>query len=148
MIASRHALTPDLVEAVCVVESSGLTNAYRFEPLFWRRYLEHNPQYDGADPRRVSASYGLMQVMFPTAVDHGMPATEPPEYLFVPIIGLDWGCRILAARMKWANGDLRKAVASYNGGKGGWSESAPQAYADKVLGELAKLQAARLQGKE
>jgi soluble lytic murein transglycosylase-like protein len=144
VIASRHGLTPDLVQAVCLVESSGQTHSYRYEEDFWTRYLARNPQYDGADPARVSASYGLMQVMFPTAVDHGMPVTEPPEYLFVPIIGLDWGCRILAKRLAWANGDLRKALASYNGGKGGWLKPEPQAYADKVLGQLSKLQAARL----
>jgi soluble lytic murein transglycosylase-like protein len=121
VIASRHGLTPDLVQAVCMVESAGKTDAYRF-----------------------SASYGLMQVMFTTAVEHGMAPTEPPEYLFVPIIGLDWGCRILAKRIAWAKGDLRKALASYNGGKGNWTAAAPQRYADKVLAELSKLQADRL----
>jgi soluble lytic murein transglycosylase-like protein len=144
VIASRHGLTPDLVQAVCMVESAGKTDAYRFEPDFWATYIQNNPKYDGANPARVSASYGLMQVMFTTAVEHGMAPTEPPEYLFVPIIGLDWGCRILAKRIAWAKGDLRKALASYNGGKGNWTAAAPQRYADKVLAELSKLQADRL----
>lgn len=148
LIAQRHALTPDLVHAVCLVESSGLTNAYRPEPSFWDRYLKGKREWDGANPARVSASYGLMQVMFPVAVEHGMARTEPPEYLFVPLIGLDYGCRVLAKRLEWARGDLRAAVASYNGGKGG---NAPgggplrnAAYADKVFAQLARLQATRL----
>lgn len=146
-IAIRHDLSPDLVQAVCLIESSGQTHAYRAEPAFWDRYLKGKPEWDGANPARVSASYGLMQVMFPTAVDHGMGRTEPPEYLFVPLIGLEWGCRVLADRLEWARGDVRAALASYNGGKGGNAPGGPlrnALYADKVLAKLAALQAARL----
>lgn len=147
LIAGRHALTPDLVQAVCLIESSGQTDAFRPEPAFWDRYLRGKPEWDGANPRRVSASYGLMQVMFPVAVEHGMARTEPPEYLFVPLIGLEYGCRVLAARLEWARGDLRAALASYNGGKGGNAPGGPLrngAYADKVLAKLAALQGPRL----
>ncbi|HEX7769694.1 MAG TPA: transglycosylase SLT domain-containing protein, partial [Dokdonella sp.] len=125
IIANRHALTPDLVQAVCLVESSGLTTAYRPEPAFWERYLKGKPEWDGANPARVSASYGLMQVMFPVAVEHGMARTEPPEYLFVPLIGLDYGCRVLAKRIEWARGDVRAALASYNGGQVGNAPGGP-----------------------
>ena len=147
IMADRHGLTPDLVQAVCLVESSGQTHAYRLEPAFWDRYLKGKQEWDGANPERVSASYGLMQVMFPTAVEHGMARTEPPEYLFVPLIGLDYGCRVLAKRLEWANGDLRAALASYNGGKLGNAPGGPlrnAAYADKVLAKLATLQSQRL----
>ncbi|MFN5313520.1 MAG: hypothetical protein ACK5FF_03605, partial [Planctomyces sp.] len=70
-MAQRHGLPVDLVTAVVWAESSGLTHAYRYEPAFWRRYLEDKPEWDGANPARVSASYGLMQVMFPVAVEFG-----------------------------------------------------------------------------
>jgi soluble lytic murein transglycosylase-like protein len=147
LMAARHGLSADLVQAVCLIESSGRTHAYRPEPAFWDRYLKGKPEWDGANPARVSASYGLMQVMFPVAVEHGMARTEPPEYLFVPLIGLDYGCRVLAARLEWARGDLRAALASYNGGKGGNTPGGVLrngVYADKVLAQLATVQAARL----
>ena len=148
VLSHRHGLTPDLVEAVCLIESSGKTHAYRFEPAFYDRYLKGKREWDGANPERVSASYGLMQVMFPVAVEHGMARTEPPEYLFVPTIGLDYGCRVLAKRLEWSRGDLRSALASYNGGKSGNSPGSLKlrngAYADKVLAQLAKLQGTRL----
>ena len=134
-MAQRHGLPVDLVTAVVLTESSGQTHAYRHEPAFWRRYLEGKPEWDGANPARVSASYGLMQVMFPVAVEFGYARHDPPEYLFVPLIGLDYGCKVLRERMDWAKGDVRAALASYNGGKGG---NAPggllrnAAYADKV----------------
>lgn len=145
MMAQRHALDPDLVQAVVMVESSGLTHAYRYEQGFWDRYMKDKPEWDGANPARVSASYGLMQVMFPVAVEHGMARTEPPEYLFVPLIGLDYGCRVLARRLHhWAQGDVRAALASYNGGK--TKDNAPgvqpkrnEGYVMKVIDELRRV---------
>lgn len=141
LMAERHGLDPDLVHAICLVESAGRTHAYRAEPQFWDRYLRDNPAYDGANPARVSASYGLMQVMYPTAVDHGYPITDPPEYLFVPLIGLEWGCRVLDGCLRWARHDVPAALAAYNGGKTrdnapGVSPKRNQAYVDKVLRHL------------
>lgn len=144
--ADRYDLPPDLVTAVVAIESAGRTDAFRVEPAFWDRYLAGKPEWDGANPRRVSASYGLMQVMFPVAVEFGFPRTDPPEYLFVPTIGLDYGCKVLRERMDWARGDVRAALASYNGGKGGNRPGGVlrnAGYADKVLLRLGKLQATR-----
>lgn len=148
VVAERHGLSADLVQAVCLTESSGQTHAYRAEPAFWDRYLKGKPEWDGSNPARVSASYGLMQVMFPVAVEHGMARTEPPEYLFVPLIGLTYGCLVLQRRMDWAGGDLRAALASYNGGK--TRDNAPgvepkrnENYVNKVMAKLAHLQGQR-----
>jgi soluble lytic murein transglycosylase-like protein len=115
--ASRYGLDPDLVEAIVRVESSGLTHAYRYEDGFYRRYLADNPAYDGANPRRVSSSYGLMQVMYPTAKEE-LGFTDSPEHLFVPTVGLDAGCAYLARLRKRTGGDLDRAIAAYNGGIG------------------------------
>ncbi len=118
LMAERHDLDPQLVEAVVFTESGGKTHAFRYEPGFWDRYLRDKPEWDGANPLRVSASYGLMQVMFPVAIEYaGMQRTEPPEYLFVPLIGLEAGCKVLRERLAWAKGDVESALAAYNGGK-------------------------------
>lgn len=124
--AGKHGLDPLLVEAVVLQESSGNTDAFRFEPDFWNRYLKLLPAYDGANPRRVSASYGLMQIMFRVAVERGFDPALPPETLFVPETGLEYGCRQLAHLRDWARGrnvpDDRLSeciLASYNGGTGG-----------------------------
>jgi soluble lytic murein transglycosylase-like protein len=137
-IASTMGLDPDLVIAVALVESSGRTYAYRYEPAFWRRYLAGRPEWDGANPERVSASYGLMQVMFPVAIEVGYPRADPPEYLFVPTIGLTYGCRKLAETLKWSGGDIPAGLAAYNGGKTqdntpGVHPKRNQTYVDKVL---------------
>lgn len=125
--ALAHGLPARLVEAVVIQESSGDTDAFRYEPAFWRRYLSKLERFKGSNPRRVSSSYGLMQVMFTTAQEAGYSGN--PEGLFVPEVGLDVGCRHLRALIAWAMGDgysaahpsrrLRAALASYNGGRGG-----------------------------
>src|SRR5690348_13739676 len=95
--AAKYALDPDLVEAVVQQESNDWASAFRFEPDFWVRYLQNDPAYAGRNQREVSASYGLMQVMYPTAVDHGF-AGQPWE-LFAPAASLEYGCKHLASLM-------------------------------------------------
>ena len=114
-IAEIHGLDPDMVEAIVRIESSGFTHAYRYEPDFWRRYLADNPDYKDRNPRRVSASYGLMQIMYPTARERGF--SGEPELLFVPVIGLKWGCRHLAWLARLLG--YPRAIGAWNGGVGG-----------------------------
>lgn len=146
-IAEQHRLDPNLVEAVCLVESSGRPTAHRYEPAYWLKYMANNPRWDGAIPERVSASYGLMQVMYPVALELGMPPADPPEYLCVPVYGLQYGCRKLREVLAWAHGDVPAALAAYNGGK--TNDNKPdvtpkrnQAYVDKVLKMLTAVKAA------
>ena len=126
--ATLFNLDPILVEAVVVQESAGNTDAFRFERDFWNRYLKMLSQYKDSNPRRVSSSYGLMQVMFQVAVEEGYDPTLAPELLFVPEIGLKFGCKRLRTLLDWADkgwptldADRRReaALASYNGGRGG-----------------------------
>lgn len=138
--AAAHKLDAALVRAVCMVESSGRTSAYRFEPAFWTRYLADNSAYRDGVPERVSASYGLMQVMHPVACELGY--TGEPEALCVPSVGLDYGCRKLAQVLAWARGDVAAGLAAYNGGM--TRDNAPgrypkrnQLYVDKVKKALS-----------
>jgi soluble lytic murein transglycosylase-like protein len=137
--SAAHGLDPDVVQAVCLTESSGKTHAYRHEPAFWRRYLAPKAEWKTANPDRVSSSYGLMQIMYPVACELGY--ADKPEVLFVPEVGLHWGCRKLAALVKWANGNLDQALAAYNGGQGGNSKPPyrNQIYVGKVKKQLAKV---------
>lgn len=140
--ASRYGLDPHLVEAIVRVESGGLTHAYRFEPEFFRRYLSDDPAYDGANPRRWAASYGLMQVMASTAREE-LDFTDAPESLFVPTIGLDAGCHFFSKLLARVSGDVERAIAAYNGGFGGSRRPfspAVQIYVHRVQTQLAVVQ--------
>lgn len=144
-VAAQYALDPDVVEAVVRVESAGLAHAYRYEPAFFSRYLADDPAYRDRQPYRVSASYGLMQVMFSTAVQHGLPVTSEPEVLFLPVVSLKYGCMHLASLLEWSRGNLDQALAGYNGGKRG-NEHPPYrnaGYVSKVRAALHKIKGER-----
>lgn len=136
-VASVHQLDPDLLEALVLQESGGMADAFRYEPGFFERYLAGNSAYDGAIPRRVSSSYGLTQIMYPTAQTLGYDG--PPEMLFVPLVNLDYGARYLRKLLDRYEGDTRKALAAYNGGPGGVGRPLPQRYAERVLQWLDKV---------
>lgn len=123
--AEKYQLDPLLVEAIVLQESGGNTDAFRFERDLWNRLLKPQKFYNGKNPRRVSSSYGLLQILYCTAIDRGFSKDLPPELLFVPETGLDYGCkhlrviidRIGATYAQATPEQQRLAVlASYNGG--------------------------------
>jgi soluble lytic murein transglycosylase-like protein len=151
--AAAHGLDPDLVQAVVEQESAYKFFAYRFEPAFFTRYLASHVAYASREPLEVSASYGLMQIMFSTAVEQGY--TGDPWGLFAPAVSLEFGCRLLAANVEWARqtytglttiADTKiraSALAAYNGGRGG---NAPDdlldrnhGYADQVIARYLRI---------
>lgn len=123
--AEEHNLDGRLVEAIVRVESSGNADAFRFEPKFWSRYLAKLAEYKGANPRRVSSSYGLMQIMYQVAKERGFEGD--PEELFIPKINLFWGCNHLQFLVEWSRNyttvspakQMEAVVAAWNGGRGG-----------------------------
>lgn len=150
--ANAQGLDPLLVTAIVLQESAANTDAFRHERLFWNRYLKAKPEWKDENPRRVSSSYGLMQVMYPVAVERGMSRAMPPESLFVPALGLSYG----VAQLRWLSdkmdaaypqatpADKRKALlASYNGGFQGPDALRPdnRLYAESVLRHYTRLQA-------
>lgn len=147
-VATKYGLDPLLVAAVCWQESAFQADAFRFEPAFWNRYLKKKKEWAGTNPRRVSSSYGLMQVMFPVAVEDGTELASAPEALFVPEVALGAGCTRLRKLIRWATAlplseadRLVAALAAYNGGRGG--NNAPPfrngRYAREVLAKLSVL---------
>lgn len=138
-IAMQRGLDPDLVEALVIIESGGHADAFRYEPAFWKRYLQGKPEWADCVPRRVSSSYGLCQVMYPVAKELGFSGV--PELLFVPTTNLTWGCLKLSQLLQWANGDEERALCAYNGGKL-QNVKRPfrnQAYAAKVLAQKQRM---------
>jgi soluble lytic murein transglycosylase-like protein len=124
-LAIRAGLDPYLVEGVVWTESRGNADAFRHEPKFWFRYLSKLPEYKDANPRRVASSYGLMQIMYTTALTIGF--VGEPEELFLPTTNIGLGCKQLRKLTDWANqyvdvpadDRLRAMLAAYNGGRGG-----------------------------
>jgi len=119
----KHGQDPNLIAAIILVESSGNPYAIRVEPAFWKRYaVAYHKIIQPSDPARkwlkypdvFACSYGLMQIMYGVAVEHGCKVKFPTE-LLKPDINIEFGCRILARKTK-ATGSIEAGVLAYNGG--------------------------------
>jgi len=91
---------------------------------------------------RISASYGLMQVMYPTALEicHGLELKgkridiKKPEDLYDPALNIFCGARYIKIKMAQYN-DIRDAVSAYNAGKSVWTtHHENRMYVGRVLG--------------
>jgi soluble lytic murein transglycosylase-like protein len=117
-IAADHALDPQLVCAVIEQESAWNPWAVRYEPGFLSRYVA--PLYTAGKLSATEAytramSWGLMQVMGQVAREFGFKDASLAE-LCDPLAGIEFGCRILAARLARAKGDVPAALQAWNGG--------------------------------
>lgn len=117
-LAKRRAaalnLDPAIVCAMCERESSWDPWMIRYEPDFRSRYVAPLHLPPTVEIAR-SVSWGLMQVMGQTARELGY--VEQFAKLCDPPIGLYWGCRDFARKMREAgNNNVEKALLEYNGG--------------------------------
>jgi len=116
-----------LLKALVVIESDMNPRAYRYEPKFWDRYLKDNPLWCDKDPKVVSASYGLTQVMYVVARENGFK--RGAEDLYDPVANIGLGAKILrghhddaiaeGVHIKTGTWPIKIALARYNGGRGG-----------------------------
>ncbi len=125
--ASAHSLWPELVCAVVEQESSWNPWALRYEDAFYTRYVERQlagnlgPQIargaltDATEARARAFSWGLMQVMGQVARERGF-AGPSLAALCDPATGLDFGCRVLAAKLAAAEGNVARSLLLWNGG--------------------------------
>jgi soluble lytic murein transglycosylase-like protein len=117
--ARAHSLWPELVCAVVEQESAWNAWALRYEPAFYARYVE--PQLargtvlDPTEARTRAFSWGLMQVMGQVAREHDFAGASLAE-LCEPATGLAVGCRVLAAKIAAAEGNVARALLLWNGG--------------------------------
>lgn len=132
--AGAHELWPALVCAVVEQESSWNPWALRYEPMFYERYIatrltrrppdSHAPELgaltsaeipnDATESRARAFSWGLMQVMGQVAREHGFTGASLAS-LCDPAVGLEIGCRVFAAKLAAAEGNVTRALLLWNG---------------------------------
>ncbi len=129
--AARHALDAALVCAVVDQESAWDPHAMRYEPGFRSRYVAplHLPP---SEEIARSISWGLMQVMGQVAREHGFTG-KFLSALCEPAAGVESGCRVLAAKLAGADGDLARGLELWNGG-------ANPNYSAQVMARMATYQ--------
>lgn len=108
-----------LVGAICHVESDGISATTRFEPTyrylyFPERYAESLMITSFTEENAQKTSYGLLQLMGGVARELGY--ADYLSRLVEPKLGLEFGCRKLAA-IKQKYGDVKEDIAAaYNHG--------------------------------
>jgi len=164
--AQLHAVDADIVEAMVLVESDGRAWAWNPEPKYrWLWDVRLNRPFRSLTTAEASAkwpppdfptsggdrdqewwgqqaSWGLLQVMGAVARERGFKGLYLPE-LCDPVVNLQLGVKHYAALLRWAAGDVWKAVGAYNGGTGNWDGAAPRKHVAKVQAARAKVRAHR-----
>lgn len=143
--SSQYGLRFTLIQAIMMVETGGNGALYRYEPVFFEKYLKDIPVeiLGGFWPKVVSrdternfraVSWGHMQVMGQTARELGF-SMDSFLYLAEPETGIQYGCAYLRQMLNRFQNEIedpkqleRQAVAAYNGGPG----SPNFKYANKV----------------
>lgn len=128
-VARVHGLDPVLVKAVCDNESSWDQWSVRYEPGFYRKYVESLAGVSATEKTCRATSYGLMQVMGQVAREFGFAGKWLTE-LCDPVVGVQYGCMKLADCVKKTK-SLREALLRYNGG-------GDAGYPDRVLSRMEK----------
>jgi len=146
--ATLFSLDPYILASIIMVESSGNACAIRYE-YKWK-YLYEVHKYSRlvksttlTEEIGQKTSWGYMQVMGSVAREHSFEGWFPE--LCLPDTGIEYGARHFYKFFK-KYGDLKEAIASYNGGSpviilndNGKSVFKNQVYVDKVLDYYGKL---------
>ena len=132
--AEAHALWPELVCAIVEQESAWNPWALRYEPAFYDKYIATSltarpldrqtsglialtsPEIpdDPTESRARAFSWGLMQVMGQVAREHGFTSASLAS-LCDPAVGIEIGCRVFAAKLAAAEGNVTRALLLWNG---------------------------------
>lgn len=134
----KTGLNPRLIAAVIQQESSGNPYAVRYEPEFYKRYIQTKTKQSlgGYWPRLATeeterrfrtSSFGLMQIMGQVAREQNFRGEFLTE-LCDPAVNLDICCAFLAELLE-KRGSVEAALLRYNGG------GAPD-YAKKVFAHM------------
>jgi len=133
--STDHGIPTAVICGIISQESGWATWAMRYEPDFTKRYII--PTYPKSTPTfqvQHGSSWGLMQLMGLVARELGYK--DNILYLLRPEIGIEWGCRKLAALIKrygvsrdrleefGTRGVLgQDVVSAYNQGNDRWVDS-------------------------
>lgn len=125
----RYNIKKLLLKSIAITESNLDPKAYRYEPLFWDNYLVNNPEWSDKDPKIVSASHGICQIMFTTAWSLGLTGEieKVRDDLLDPLINITLCAKLMRLlidksikkeytdKYYWLS-NAQIACAMYNGG--------------------------------
>ncbi|MCA9395546.1 MAG: lytic transglycosylase domain-containing protein [Candidatus Omnitrophica bacterium] len=120
-------------------EASGRSEVQsRYEPNFYRLYLQNNALFKAAEikygSKAISSSYGPWQIMYTTAVEMGYRGD--PSSLAKASVSLPYVLRYIEKLKRRFDGNIQKVISAYNAGPGGVGTN-PK-YTSRVMGFYQK----------
>lgn len=123
----RYLISPNLLSALIIGESSGNIFARRYEPAFYNRYVAGLGRTDllGFVPEDVglrqeqqdrATSWGLCQIMGNTAREMGFQGKHLGRELCLPSTNIEYGARLLHKFLVEKKQNVNDALLRYNGG--------------------------------
>jgi LysM repeat protein len=118
--SQKYGVPVAVLIATISTESSGDPKSYRYEPAFYDRYIKDNALWKENAfyqfPKRIAASYGLMQIMYTTAFSAGFQGK--PEDLYDPAANIAVSAAYIASpfQQKQHEWDPPKIACAYNAG--------------------------------
>ena len=132
--SEKYDIPAELVSAIIKVESSGDTNAIRYEDHYkWLYEPEAFRGHKATERIAQKTSWGLMQVMGAVARELGFKGRFLSE-LLKPELGIEYGCKQLKRQYKRYD-NWQDAISAYNQGNNRKSDNgdyANQGYVDRV----------------
>ena len=121
--ALNAGIDPALVCAVCATESSWNPDATRYEPAFYKRYIESMTGLSMTEKTDRATSFGLMQIMGQVAREQGFDEPDLRAGLLNPLNAVTQGCRKLKKCLSLETHehgtyaeDVNAGLLRYNGG--------------------------------
>ncbi len=118
--SEKYGVPIPAIIATISTESSGNPKSFRYEPLFYKRYIKDQSEWKDSPyykyPRRIASSYGLVQIMYTTA--HKVGFRGKPEDLYDPASNINAGAAYIASQyqIKQHKWDPPKIACAYNAG--------------------------------
>lgn len=137
--SQKYGLDPAIIYGICQTESALNPNAIRYEPAFYKKYIEKNEDVlkQASKIKGVSVqtelrarafSFGIMQVMGQVARENGFTGVFLTD-LCRTWTGIQIGSKVFAKKLK-KYPNMVEAISSYNAGR---PTPKNQKYVDKVL---------------
>lgn len=127
--SAKWDLDPIIIACLIYQESKGDTAAFRYEPAFYRKYVDgkdrktligHVPKYlPTLESEKISraCSWGLCQIMGQTAREQGFDGQYLTELSVFPSVNIAIGCKYLRKLMSFSDkkNDYTYGLLRYNG---------------------------------
>ena len=142
-VGEEEGIEPWLLKAIAIKESSLIPYSYRFgrgERRFYKRRIEGRADWTAHRyydrPEIIAASWGLMQLLYTTAILVGFPREgDPWELMDNYLENIRYGARWFRMKLRICH-HVAPALAAYNAGSANYRDDGTfqnQWYVDKVL---------------